>query len=85
MDSSKKARAKAIEDQINRQLKAFESQSGIEPGPACPVFIDFDGDTAIPFTEKNFRERLVEAAVKSGADPTTVLLQFGFEVSEGKA
>jgi hypothetical protein len=85
MDSSKKARAKAIEDQINRQLEAFAGQSGIEPGPDCPVFIDLDGDTAIPFTEKNFRQRLVEAAIKSGTDPTSLLLQFGFEVSEGKA
>ena len=85
MDSKKTIRAKVIEDIINRQLTAYAEKHGKEPGAENPVFLDLDADAPIRYSRENLRQHLLESAMKAGADPGRVQLQFELGPTEGKA
>ncbi len=85
MDAKKTIRAKVIEEIINRQLSAYIEKHGEEPGSDHPVFLDLDGDTPIDYSRENLRQRLLESAIKAGANPGQVQLCFDLGPHEGKA
>ncbi len=85
MDPSRKAKAKIIEEKINRQMKAFAEKYGREPTPNDLIFLDLDQDIPISYSREKLRQHLLETALKSGADPGRLLLQFGVSITEGKA
>ncbi len=85
MDPSRKSKAKIIEEKINKQLKTVAEKYGREPSPNDLVFLDLDEDIPISYSKKELRRHLLETALKSGADPGRMLLQFGVSITEGKA
>ncbi len=82
---SKKTKGEIIEEIMNKQLDSFAERYGREAGPQDSIFFDLDDHIPISYSKERLRERLLQVAMKSGVDPSCVLLKFNIPTPEGKA